>query len=299
MVSPGGGEDLDFVFEFDEEADPTEDPTLSAAVTNLFYWHNIVHDIFYLNGFDEVSGNFQENNFELGGLGDDGVQANAQDGAGFNNANFATPADGSRPRCRMYLWNAWTPFRDGDFDSGIIIHEIGHGVSNRLTGGPTVTGCLPGGQSGGMGEGWSDWWAIALQQVSDISLALKWWLQVAELGMCMRCVIRSCGWLSRSHFTAPVAAFAGGVEPAEHGLPHGRLRRDWWHPHLPVFVRHGDQPGNIRLYLRSGILWRPRDGLRLVASCTCLCPHGLSTAGTDYYDGTGGNNALWRMSLTV
>jgi extracellular elastinolytic metalloproteinase len=54
--------------------------------------------------------------------------------------------------------------KSGDFDSGIIVHEIGHGVSNRLTGGPTVTGCLPGGQSGGMGEGWSDYWAIALQQ---------------------------------------------------------------------------------------------------------------------------------------
>ena len=37
--------------------------------------------------------------------------------------------------------------------SGIIIHEIGHGVSNRLTGGPMQSGCLSGGQSGGMGEG--------------------------------------------------------------------------------------------------------------------------------------------------
>jgi hypothetical protein len=87
-----------------------------------------------------------------------------QDGAGFNNANFATPVDGSRPRCRMYLWNAFTPFKDGDFESGIIIHEIGHGISNRLTGGPNVVGCLSGGQSGGMGEGWSDWWAIQLMQ---------------------------------------------------------------------------------------------------------------------------------------
>ena len=31
-------------------------------------------------------------------------------------------------------------------------------------GGPNQSGCLPGGQSGGMGEGWSDWWAIALMQ---------------------------------------------------------------------------------------------------------------------------------------
>jgi len=164
---PDGGDDLNFVFEFDEAADPTADPTQSAAITNLFWWHNVFHDITYLNGFDEPAGNFQENNFELGGLGDDGVQANAQDGAGFNNANFATPVDGQRPRCRMYLWNAWTPFRDGDFDSGIIVHEVGHGVSNRLTGGPNQAGCLPGGQAGGMGEGWSDWWAIQLMQRDD------------------------------------------------------------------------------------------------------------------------------------
>ena len=41
-------------------ASPTLQPTLNAAITNLFYWHNIVHDIFYLNGFDEPAGNFQE-----------------------------------------------------------------------------------------------------------------------------------------------------------------------------------------------------------------------------------------------
>ena len=29
--------------------------------------------------------------------------------------------------------------RDGDFENGIIIHEYGHGISNRLTGGPTAT----------------------------------------------------------------------------------------------------------------------------------------------------------------
>ena len=164
QTRPDGGPELDFVYEFDQTTDPTLQPTLNAAITNLFYWHNIVHDIFYLNGFDEPAGNFQENNFGLGGLQDDSIQANAQDGAGLNNANFATPVDGQRPRCRMYLWNGFEPFIDGDFDSGIIVHEIGHGISNRLTGGPNQSGCLPGGQSGGMGEGWSDWWAIALMQ---------------------------------------------------------------------------------------------------------------------------------------
>eukprot|EP00463_Aulacantha_scolymantha_P000127 TRINITY_DN1073_c0_g1_i3.p1 TRINITY_DN1073_c0_g1~~TRINITY_DN1073_c0_g1_i3.p1 ORF type:complete len:363 (-),score=42.35 TRINITY_DN1073_c0_g1_i3:175-1263(-) len=163
-IAPMVGANSSFYFDFDQFADPTTSPTKDAAITNLFYWHNIHHDIFYHYGFDEPAGNFQENNFNKGGLGNDAVQANAQDGSGFNNANFATPIDGQRPRCRMYLWNRHTPYKDGDFDSGIIVHEIGHGVSNRLTGGPMTSGCLSSGQSGGMGEGWSDWWAIQFMQ---------------------------------------------------------------------------------------------------------------------------------------
>jgi len=134
-----------------------------ASVSNLFYWNNIIHDIFYAAGFNEVSGNFQENNFGKGGKGVDAVQANAQDGSGYNNANFATPPDGQRPRMRMYLWNAQKPMRDGDLDSGIIVHEYGHGISTRLTGGPANSNCLQSGQAGGMGEGWGDFWAVCFQ----------------------------------------------------------------------------------------------------------------------------------------
>ena len=52
--------------------------------------------------------------------------------------------------------------RDSAVDNGVITHEYGHGVSNRLTGGPHNVNCLNGIQSGGMGEGWSDFWALAL-----------------------------------------------------------------------------------------------------------------------------------------
>ncbi len=45
--------------------------------------------------------------------------------------------------------------KDGDFDNLVIVHEYGHGVSNRLTGGPGNTGCLGGQEQ--MGEGWSDY----------------------------------------------------------------------------------------------------------------------------------------------
>ncbi len=47
--------------------------------------------------------------------------------------------------------------RDGDFENGIIFHEYGHGLSNRLTGGPGIN-CLSGAEQ--MGEGWSDYVAI-------------------------------------------------------------------------------------------------------------------------------------------
>ena len=52
------------------------------------------------------------------------------------------------------------PFHDGDLDNGIIMHEYGHGVSLRLTGGPGTIGCLSNAEQ--MGEGWSDYYATTL-----------------------------------------------------------------------------------------------------------------------------------------
>ncbi len=299
--SPDGGASLNFDFPLDLNQ-PTN-TFLDAAITNLFYMNNMMHDIWYHYGFDEASGNFQENNYGNGGAGSDYVNADAQDGGGTNNANFATPADGSNPRMQMYLWSptggsdlltinspsglsgtygaveagfgpgvpstpitadlalpidsdpdvydacsdpvtqglmngkialimrgtcpfvdkvqraqddgaiaaiiinnvGTAPFAmggtsstinipsvmisnadglaliaeienggtinatlvnsgvyafDGDFDNGIIAHEYGHGISNRLTGGANDSGCL--GNAEQMGEGWSDWFAIVM-----------------------------------------------------------------------------------------------------------------------------------------
>jgi len=291
---PDGGGGLLFDFPFDPSMDPPS--YRPAAVTNLFYWNNLIHDLTYQYGFDEASGNFQVDNFGNGGLGGDDVRAEAQDGSGTNNANFFTPTDGSRPRMQMFVWSAsveltvnspatiagdygaspaafgapltaagttgdlelvndgagasttdaceplvgFTPGniavldrgtcefglkvlnaenagaiaaivvnnvpgtltmgagasgglvtisslmidvndgqlikdelgggvnatlkrigadRDSDFDNGVIVHEYGHGVSNRLTGGPN-TNCLGGQEQ--MGEGWSDYLALLL-----------------------------------------------------------------------------------------------------------------------------------------
>lgn len=51
--------------------------------------------------------------------------------------------------------------RDGSFDNGIIIHEYGHGISNRLTG--SGSSCLSTTYTKEqMGEGWSDFFALLL-----------------------------------------------------------------------------------------------------------------------------------------
>ncbi|KAJ2908332.1 hypothetical protein GGI21_002994, partial [Coemansia aciculifera] len=129
---------------------------IDAAITQLFYSNNIMHDLAYIYGFDEAAGNFQDENYSGEGVGGDYVVAFAQDGGGTNNANFATPPDGENPRMRMYIWTQTRPNRDGDLEQDIVAHEFTHGISNRLTGGPSNTDCLNDGESGGMGEGWSD-----------------------------------------------------------------------------------------------------------------------------------------------
>jgi extracellular elastinolytic metalloproteinase len=159
---PSGGQNNDYNFPINFANQPAS--YVNASTTNLFAWNNYIHDIFYQYGFNEVSGNFQENNFNKGGLGNDAVQANCQDGAGTNNANMATPVDGQRPRMRMYVWTMSDPYRDGDLDQGIIMHEYAHGISNRLTGGPANSNCLGSGEAGGMGEGWGDWFATVIRQ---------------------------------------------------------------------------------------------------------------------------------------
>ena len=127
-----------------------------AAITNLFFMNNIFHDIMYQYGFDDVSGNFQENNYGNGGAGSDSVNAEAQDGSGTCNANFGTPPDGGNPTMQMYICGD----KDGDFDNLVILHEYGHGISNRLTGGSAAAGCLQNIEQ--MGEGWSDFFGTLL-----------------------------------------------------------------------------------------------------------------------------------------
>jgi extracellular elastinolytic metalloproteinase len=111
-LSPNGGPSLSFDFPY---GGITVQPSsyLDAATTNLFYMNNMMHDVWYQYGFNEINGNFQQNNYNKGGITSflgDAVNAESQDGSAaspqnLNNANFSTPVDGSKPRMQMFLWD--------------------------------------------------------------------------------------------------------------------------------------------------------------------------------------------------
>ncbi|MBI3448039.1 MAG: M36 family metallopeptidase [Acidobacteria bacterium] len=152
---PTAGAGESFTYAIDLTMDPKT--YTSAALANLFYWNNRLHDLYYQLGFDEASGNFQVNNFGLGGAGNDPVLADAQDNRDANtpslcNANFNTPADGTSPRMQMFQCNKTSPERDGDLDNHVIAHEFTHGVHSRLV--PTLTGFQE------VGEGWADFMGL-------------------------------------------------------------------------------------------------------------------------------------------
>ncbi len=138
---------------------PTLAPFQRGVVTHLFYLANWYHDQLYGYGFDEAAGNFQSTNFSGMGTGGDPVLAETQDGAGTDNANFSTPPDGTSGRMQMFLFDFSSPERDGALDATIVLHEMTHGLSNRLIG--DANGLIWD-EGGGMGEGWSDFYALSL-----------------------------------------------------------------------------------------------------------------------------------------
>ena len=89
------------------------------------------------------SGNFQQNNRQKGGRGNDAVKAvldvNPQNR---NNAYFATFPDGQTSEMTMFTWDYTSPKRQSSLDFGVVAHEYMHGVSTRLTGGGLNVGCL-------------------------------------------------------------------------------------------------------------------------------------------------------------
>jgi extracellular elastinolytic metalloproteinase len=124
--------DGDFLTAVDLGQQPSTASNKAVAVQQLFYLNNVIHDTLYRHGFNEAAGNFQSDNFGFGGLGNDAVNAEAQDGSGTDNANFATPADGSAPRMQMFLWTGAGP------DSFVTVNSTDYGAHQSAFG-PALT----------------------------------------------------------------------------------------------------------------------------------------------------------------
>jgi uncharacterized protein (TIGR03382 family) len=136
---------------------------IAAATTSLFYVNNWLHNWFYDAGFDEASGNAQNDNYGRGGLGNDAIRAQAQDYSGINNANMSTPADGASPRMQMYIFTGPRNSRvtvtapasiAGDYVAGVaagfgpqtfdVSGDVVAGLDEANTTGPTTTdACTP------------------------------------------------------------------------------------------------------------------------------------------------------------
>ncbi len=143
----------------------------------VFYFVNRFHD--HLQNDPDIA--WTTRNFE----GGDKVVAHAGDGADtgasgqflgvhmpdpfhVNNANMFTPPDGRSPQMQMYLFTSShddidagpIPDVNGGDDATVVYHEYAHGLSNRLITYANGWGALDSFQSGAMGEGWSDWYAL-------------------------------------------------------------------------------------------------------------------------------------------
>jgi uncharacterized repeat protein (TIGR01451 family) len=96
-------------FDYPYNASNTIVQNRNAAVVNLFYMTNIMHDFAYNYGFTELAGNFQTKNFTGKGKGNDAVISLADYGSNGtryrNNSDFLTPPDGGNGRMRMFIWN--------------------------------------------------------------------------------------------------------------------------------------------------------------------------------------------------
>jgi len=103
---------------------------------------------------------------------------------------------------QQYLFTAPTPDRDSSVDGDVVFHEYGHGISNRLIGNGSTALSVT--QSGAMGEGWSDYWAITINNDGAVG----------------EYVVNNATGIRRAAYTVPAAAVhnsyadvcAGGCE---------------------------------------------------------------------------------------
>ncbi|KAF2875784.1 extracellular metallo proteinase MEP [Massariosphaeria phaeospora] len=265
----------DWKFEYPYSLDETDQSKYAAAsTTQLFYTVNKYHDLLHKLGFNERAGNFELNNNGDGGKGGDFVILNSQDGSGMNNAGFISSPDGTPGRMKMFMFDNTTPHRDSCFDSGVVIHEYTHGLSSRLTGGPTNPNCLNTAEAGGMGEGWSDFYANAIrirpQHTRNTPYAIAAWVTGRPEGL--RKYFYTTDTKVNPHVYADVDAIVKAVPLSTHSI--GTVWASMLHEVLWNLIdKHGKNNAEFPVFDKNGV---PTDGkylaMKLVLDGLALQP---------------------------
>ncbi|PVU92627.1 hypothetical protein BB561_003717 [Smittium simulii] len=149
-------------FDYPINLEQTPDTYTDATLTHIFYTLNMMHDLMYQYGFNEIAGNFQQNNHNQGGLGSDPLIVYAQDSRVETVGAFIGAPDGSAPVMMLGLI-AGNPIKDVALDNDVIVHEFTHGVCGRLVGGANTNNCLTDPDTRGLDEGWADFVAVIVR----------------------------------------------------------------------------------------------------------------------------------------
>lgn len=141
------------------------DPALEGGdeqkLVNAFFYCNFMHNFFFGLGFDEAAGNFQNVNRTGAGRGDDHVIARIFNVALNGHATMRGRPDGKNGEMRLGVMPGSS--RHTALDPDVVMHEFTHGVTERLVGGPMNWRALEKPQSVALGEGWSDYFALTIQ----------------------------------------------------------------------------------------------------------------------------------------
>lgn len=160
------------------------------------------------------------------------------------------------------------PARPSSLDAGVVVHEYGHGISNRLTGGPAVAGCLENAEQ--MGEGWSDFYATALTaRASDVGSTRRgiatWLVWQPSTGNGIRNTPYS------TSLAANPATYAAVANTATISSPHG-IGYVWnsmlWEVYWNLVGRYGFNPDPYGAWNTGGnnlAIQLVTDGLKLQA----------------------------------
>lgn len=133
---------------------------LDQARVNAFYLCNFCHDFFWLLGFDEAMGNFQQTNTTPHGAGRDPVQVFVFSRVRQPFAFFLNRLDGRKPELVL---RPGPGGRHPALDADIVIHEYAHGVTDRIVGRGQTERPFREPQSVALAEALSDYFALTLQ----------------------------------------------------------------------------------------------------------------------------------------